>query len=73
MGGTAASSVTSGVSGSTGTTLGASGGLDTHTLTTAQLALMVMLFPLPVGRWWRRLNFAVNAYSSCRTVYSGTT
>jgi microcystin-dependent protein len=38
MGGTAASRLTSGGSGITGTTLGATGGTETHTLTTAQLA-----------------------------------
>lgn len=38
MGGSTASRITSGGSGITGTTLGASGGAETHTLTTAQLA-----------------------------------
>lgn len=38
MGGTAANRLTSGGSGITGTTLGATGGAETHTLTTAQLA-----------------------------------
>lgn len=38
MGGTTASRLTSGGSGITGTTLGASGGTETHTLTTAELA-----------------------------------
>jgi microcystin-dependent protein len=38
MNGTAANRITSGGSGITGTTLGASGGAETHTLTTAQLA-----------------------------------
>jgi microcystin-dependent protein len=38
MGGTAASRLTSGGSGITGSTLGAAGGTETHTLTTAQLA-----------------------------------
>jgi microcystin-dependent protein len=38
MGGTAANRLTSGGSGITGTTLGAVGGAETHTLTTAQLA-----------------------------------
>lgn len=37
MGGSAASRITSGGSGITGSTLGASGGSETHTLTTAQL------------------------------------
>lgn len=39
MGGTTASRLTSGGSGITGTTLGTSGGGETHTLTTAQLAI----------------------------------
>jgi microcystin-dependent protein len=38
MGGTAANRITSGGSGITGTTLGASGGMETHSLTIAQLA-----------------------------------
>lgn len=38
MGGSAASRITSAGSGITGTTLGATGGAETHTLTTAQLA-----------------------------------
>lgn len=38
MGGTAANRITSGGAGITGTTLGAAGGTETHTLTTAQLA-----------------------------------
>lgn len=38
MGGSAANRLTSGASGITGTTLGAVGGTETHTLTTAQLA-----------------------------------
>lgn len=37
MGGTAASRITSGVSGIDGTTLGAAGGAQSHTLTTAQM------------------------------------
>jgi microcystin-dependent protein len=37
MGGTAASRLTSGGSGITGTTLGATGGTETHTLTSAQM------------------------------------
>jgi microcystin-dependent protein len=37
MGGTAANRLTSGGSGISGTTLGASGGAETHTLTTAQM------------------------------------
>ena len=37
MGGTAASRLTAGGSGITGTTLGASGGTETHTLTSAQM------------------------------------
>jgi microcystin-dependent protein len=37
MGGSAANRITNGGSGITGTTLGATGGLETHTLTTAQL------------------------------------
>jgi microcystin-dependent protein len=37
MGGSAANRITSGGSGITGTTLGASGGAETHTLTTAQI------------------------------------
>lgn len=37
MGGTAASRLTAGGSGITGTTLGASGGAETHTLTTPQI------------------------------------
>jgi len=39
MGGSAANRVTPGGSGITGTTLGAAGGAETHTLTTAQLAV----------------------------------
>jgi microcystin-dependent protein len=39
MGGTAANRITSGGSGIVGTTLGAVGGTETHTLTTAQLAV----------------------------------
>lgn len=38
MGGSAANRITSGGSGITGTTLGAAGGAETHTLTTAQLS-----------------------------------
>lgn len=37
MGGSAANRITSGGSGITGTTLGAAGGVETHTLTTAQI------------------------------------
>jgi microcystin-dependent protein len=47
MGGTAANRLTSGGSGVTGTTLGATGGAETHTLTSSQQASMSIYYGQP--------------------------
>ena len=73
MGGTAANRLTSGGSGIAGTTLGANGGAETHTLTTAQMPSHTHVpNPQPNG------GYLVNVYNNsaagdhATTAYTGT-
>jgi microcystin-dependent protein len=74
MGGSAASRLTSGGSGITGTTLGAAGGAETHTLTTAQIPAHGHPFSVTgVVDGGAAVNFGSNYTVGARTSFSGTT
>jgi len=74
MGGTAASRLTSGGAGITGTTLGASGGAETHTLTTAQMPAHGHTFSVTgTVDGGAAANFGSNYTVGARTTFSGTT
>ena len=74
MGGTAANRLTAGGSGVTGTTLGASGGAETYTLTTAQIPAHGHTFSVTgTVDGGAAVNFGSNYTVGARTSFSGTT